>query len=140
MGLMPYMQKASEGLSEEGGEAIGTMDMVEMMDFSANLLPSYVVSMRGLFDGDGDEMEFKDIQGEAYFMDLLSEIVQALFEVSNMSKKERKNSQRQSTTSVLEPAKSEVKSSVGSHVKVGLELSSDVADESSGAGPMAETT
>lgn len=134
MRLMPYMK------SEADGEAIGAMDSLEMLDFSADLLPDYIVSMTGLLDEDGKELEFSDIAGEAYFMTLLSEICMALFEASNMQGDDSKNSQRQSTTSASTPEPAEDIPSESLHVKVGSPSSSDAEGESNGAGLTGEPT
>lgn len=134
MKLMPYMKGV------EDGESIGTMDSIQMLDFSADMLIDYVVSMTGLIDGDGDEMNFSDIAGEAYFMNLISEICMALFEVSNMSKDDSKNSPRQSTTSASTPEQDVDIPSHSLHVKVGLESSSDAAGKNSGAGQTEKAT
>jgi len=121
--LAPYMDAGDA----EGN--MGGMDAIQLLDFSSALLPEYIKSFSGLRTADGNELTFEQIAGEAYFQSLIADLVQRLFEISNMGKGDIKNSNRQPTTSTEEPANTSDESLPDYHVSIGLPQSSDARTE-----------
>ena len=60
-----------------------------------DLVPAYVKQMTGVTDSNGNPLTMDDIKDEVYFLPLLREISQALFEASNLGKTETGNSPAQ---------------------------------------------
>lgn len=88
----------------QDGAAVGALDSMQLLDVAANELTEYVTEFRGLKDSDGNALTFAEVADEMYFLELVSDIVAKLFEISNMGAKDAKNSPGQLSTSTGQPA------------------------------------
>ena len=86
------MAKLAPHLNTDEDGVIGTVDSIHMMDVAAALLPRYVSDFNGLTDLNGEVIPFESVVEEAYFINLLSEIMVKIFEISRLSEDDSKNS------------------------------------------------
>ena len=86
--LAPLIQANSD---DQGNVTVS--GQLEILDLMTALLPTYVVTLKGLTI-DGVEVEIKDIIDEVYFTNLLTDISTELFRISNLSGDEVKKSDR----------------------------------------------
>jgi len=89
--LIPYMGEPDK----DGKIKISFKGQIELLDVAADLLPKYAKSMTGLVTKDGDVISIEDMCSEAYFLDLIGNIINELMTKSFMSKTERKKLKEQ---------------------------------------------
>lgn len=84
--LTPFFpEKSQEG---DGLVKMTPSENVDFMEAVCAVLPRYVTDFAGLCDADGEELDFKTVLSETYFMTLVNDVVNKLFDHSNMGKKE----------------------------------------------------
>jgi len=98
MMLGPYMPSEGDGM--------GAIESMKLLDVAAELLPDYVSDFKGLKDENGNALGFEDVVDEMYFIELISDIMSKLFDISNMGAKDAKNSRRQPSMSIDQPVTS----------------------------------
>ena len=83
---------------DEEGNLAGGLDVEQMIEFAAEVLPRYVEEFKGLKDADGNAISIETVVDEAYFLPLVTELVSALFDASGMKAADEKNSEGQPDT------------------------------------------
>ena len=96
MELAPFMPEDNDA------DNMGTLDSMNMLDLGAKMLPGYLEDFKGLKDDEGNALAVEDIVEEMYFLNLVSEIMTEVFQISGMSPKSAENSQGQPDTSSME--------------------------------------
>ena len=96
--LAPYMK-------EEGQPS--TVESMEIMRVGGELLPGYVDNFSGLFDANGSPVSFETVLEQVYFIELVSDIMAKLFDISRMSPDQDLNSEGRPNTPTEEPELSE---------------------------------
>lgn len=109
--LTPYVMDA------ETGE--GKINMTELIDVASGFIHEYVSAFEGLTDARGNVLKFQDVVDEVYFMGLLSDIITKVFEISNITEADVKNSAEQPSMSALAQATSEAMSTPDTPAKLG---------------------
>ena len=115
MSLTPYLTSGADG----------TVDEVAMMDVATELLPDYVQNFKGLVDAKGEEIALEDMIVETYFIELITEIIKELFDISKIGKtsvevdEAEKNSEGQPVISRSETVLSEAVRSASTPARTG---------------------
>lgn len=109
MTLTPHMD-------DKGKMKLGN---VEMLNLAADMLPAHVEDFKGLKDIDGNELTFEQVLDQAYFIELLGDIIGKLFDISRLGDKDAKNSQGQLSTLPVAQGRSGAKRSRGKRAKTG---------------------
>ena len=98
MSLMPFFGDPGP----DGKIAMNFTSQMEMLDAASDLLPKYIKSMTGLKDEDGEDISIKTICEEAYFLNLISEIIAELVDASFLTEKKVKKSHAQPAKTIQE--------------------------------------
>ena len=99
------MAKLAPFMKEDGN--VSTVESMEIMRVGAEILPGYVDNFGGLTDANGSNVSFETVLEQVYFIELVSDIMAKLFDISRMSVKDEGNSDEQPSMLIEEPVSSE---------------------------------
>lgn len=93
MKVAPYL---NGDIGEDGEMTMSFENQIQFAEVMAEVLPGSVKSFIGLKDTEGNAIDIGNAIEEAYFQDLISEIMGKLFAISKPSEAELKNSEAES--------------------------------------------
>lgn len=85
--LLPFYSRG-----DDGDMVLGFEDQMDFARIAGEMLPNYIKNFEGLTDAKGGEVGLEVVLDKVYFMDLKSELMQRLFDLSVISKEDEKKS------------------------------------------------
>lgn len=93
-GILKISPFLAGGVQDDGTIKMSFEDQAQMATVMAEILPEHIRNFEGLKDADGNSINIDTVIDEAYFRDLVGEIMGVLFRISKPSENEVKNSER----------------------------------------------